>query len=95
MSRLTAWHFMPIEERKRSVSIYADLPAALEDVDAAGLVLNNLFQVRDGVWQANVRSKSQELHGYEFGRAAAPGEAVRLAVAHARPAAPSLEDMLS
>lgn len=63
------------------------LEDALNDVKAAGWMLNNLFQRHDRSWQCNLRSTGAN-SGTPFGVGDGPTAAVRAALAAAAPVAP-------
>lgn len=48
-----------------------------------GLLLNNLFQLNDGTWRANVRSKENSLV-FEFGNGPTPAAAFANAISRFR-----------
>lgn len=50
-------------------------------INAAGVIINNLFQIKDG-WQANVHDGE---NGYEFGKDACPYKALEKAFANLKP----------
>lgn len=55
------------------------LEEAIDYVNSAGLVVNNLFQLRDGTWQANLRGFVENSKGeyfFEFGKGSNPVRAL-------------------
>lgn len=56
------------------------LEQLLERVSAQKLRVNNLFQLQDGTWQANLTDGEQF---WDFGRGAVPGEALANALVKA------------
>ena len=66
------------------------LPEALDEIAANGWLVNNLFQLNDGLWQANLR---RERFFTEFGRGPAPEAALEAAMAKMEEAEPSEFDL--
>lgn len=56
------------------------LDELLPELPGLGLRLNNLFQLTNGVWQANVCDAGEAGAGYQFGRADAPVDALLAAL---------------
>lgn len=59
-----------------------ELESVIAEVHEHGLLVNNLFELSPGKWQANVRSDS-ELAGWEFGHGATASEALSAALVNA------------
>ena len=55
----------------------SSLDMILDETAAAGFLVNNLFQLDSGVWQANLRSLT---HSTSFARAPSPALALSLAL---------------
>lgn len=58
----------------------SDLERLIEQAAARGLLVNNLFQLDSGLWQANLRCASG---AFEWGRGASAPEALASALAAA------------
>lgn len=53
-----------------------DFETQFKRLDENNLRLNNLFQLKDGSWRANVRDKTEEKF-YEFGHGSCPKSALK------------------
>lgn len=60
-----------------------NLEAAIARVEATGLRLNNLFQLKSGVWQCNLRDDRTQTYA-EFATGETPAQAVMAALEKAK-----------